>query len=92
MTAETLPGFELAASPMTIEDDYDQHAVRAIQRVKLTFIEDRDKLREVIGGGGSHLEMRAAVDAHLVVAETVRGLDLAIDRILGHDTEERVES
>ena len=90
--SETLPGFELTASPMTIEADYDQYAVRAIERVKLTFIEDRDKLREVLGRGGSPLEMRAAVDAHLVVAETVRGLDLAIDRILGHDTVERVES
>lgn len=91
MTAETLPGFELTASPMTIEADYDQYAVRAIQRVKLTFIEDRDKLREVISGGGSHLEMRAAVDAHLVVAETIRGLDLAIDRVLGHDEGENDE-
>ena len=81
--SELLPGFELTASPMTIEEDYDQHAVRAIQRVKLTFIEDRDKLVGVISGGGSHLEMRSAVDAHRVIAETIRGLELAIDRILG---------
>ena len=87
MTAETLPGLGLIASPMTLDDDYDQHAVRAIQRVKLTFIEDRDKLREVIGGG-THLEMRAATDAYRVIEETIRGLELTIDRVLGHDVKE----
>lgn len=88
MTTETLPGLGLTASPMTLDDDYDQHAVRAIQRVKLTFIEDRDKLREVIGGGGTHLEMRAATDAYRVIEETIRGLELAIDRVLGNDVKD----
>ena len=88
MTTETLPGLGLTASPMTLDDDYDQHAVRAIQRVKLTFIEDRDKLREVIGCGGSHPEMRAAADANPVIEETIRGLELAIGRVLGNDVKD----
>lgn len=92
MTTETLPGLGLTASPMTLDDDYDQHAVRAIQRVKLTFIEDRDKLREVIGGGGTHLEMRAATDAYRVIEETIRGLELAIDRVLGNDVKDEERS
>lgn len=88
---ETLPGLELTATPMTIEADYDQYAVRAINAVRVSFIEDQDKLRQVISAGGSHLEMRAAVDAHHVIAETIRGLDLAIDRVLGHDEGENDE-
>ena len=85
MSSEALPGFELQASPMTTDDAYDQGAVRAIHRVKARFQEDRDKLQRVIAAGGTHLEMRAAVDAHRVIQETIRGLDLAIDRVLGHD-------
>ena len=87
MTEATLPGLE--ARPYTVEDSYDEHAVRIINRVKETFIADRDKLRNTIQHGGTHLEMRAAVDAYQAIQGTINGLELAIDRVLGHDTPTR---
>ena len=88
MASEPLPGFELTARPSTLRDEYDQHAVRAIERVKATHIEDLDKLRETLHRGGTYLEMRAAVDAFRIIDETIRGLEKATDRVLGHDVPE----
>ncbi len=92
MTAETLPGFEsgprLVARERTMQDEYDDHAVRTIGRVKESLIADRDRMNEVLRRGGSYMEMRTAVEAWRVIDEGIRGLEKAIDRVLGHDIPE----
>lgn len=86
MSDTTLPGLE--ATPYTEQDAHEEQAVRIINRIKEAFIADRDKLRDTIQHGGTHLEMRAAVDAYQVIQNTINGLELAIDRVLGHDIPE----
>lgn len=84
MNAE-LPGFDLTAGPYTDDDGYRDEAARAIHRVKESFQSDLDKLVRVVNAGGNLPEMRAAVDAAWLLKEILHGLELAVDRVLGHD-------
>lgn len=84
--AETLPG--LKSRPTTIDDEYRDGAVRAIREVISGFMSDRDKVTALVKSGGNLPEMRAAVDAARLYNEIINGLELAIDRVLGHSDEE----
>lgn len=81
--SETLPGLE--ARPSTLDDEYRQGAARAIGEVRDRFLSDFDKTMSLVRSGGNLPEMRAAVDAAWIFKEIINGLELAIDRALGHD-------
>lgn len=86
--SETLSGFEcgprLYSRPWTAQDEYDDAAVRLINQVKVSMIADRDRMSEALRRGGTYQEMRDAVDAWRVIDEGVRGLEKAVDIVLGH--------
>lgn len=68
--SETLAGLEFEDSPRTTTDE----AARAINRVKVQMIADRDRATEALQAGGTYQEMNAMTTVWRVIDEGVRGL------------------
>ena len=63
-------------------------AVRVVERVKASLVADKDQLRLRMATGGTPGDMANAVQAWRVLTEGIRGLERAVDRLLGHDIED----
>lgn len=76
--SETLAGLELEEAPRTATDD----AVRALNRVKVSMIADRDRATEALRVGGTYKEMRTMTDIWRVLDEGIRGIERAVGYLL----------
>lgn len=72
--SETLAGLEIGGTLHTTTDE----VVRAINRVKVQLIADRDRATEALREGGTYQEMNAMTTVWRVIDEGVRGLERAI--------------
>ena len=66
--SDKLPGFE-------------SDGLRAVHRVRVSMLDDKERIKAVLAKGGTFQEMRAAVEAWRVLDEGIRGLQLAVERM-----------
>jgi hypothetical protein len=64
-------------------------AAREINRTRVSYLEDLDKLRRVLAGGGTFPEMRAAVNAFQVIDNIIGELETAAKRAADRVGEEQ---